>query len=101
MMNAFVSGSQVYGNPTPCSDVDLVVLMSGETVAQLRRLFPSCKRTYDSEINLTIGKLNLIGFTDPKKFQAWQIGTRALAKEAPVSSERAKEVLDLIIGGME
>jgi len=82
-MNAFITGSHAYGEPTVFSDVDVVVLVdkSAELV-----LYQNCEND-DASIEespkqysgtLRFGDLNLIHFTERWEFEAWQAATALL-----------------------
>lgn len=99
-MNAFITGSHAYGTPTKESDIDLVVLLSDKDYDKLTGIVEDTKDAswdgpelgYDST-SLRFGSLNIICLTDNKAYVAWRDGTIQLKKEAPVTRERAIEVL--------
>lgn len=90
-MNAFVTGSRVYGTPTPESDIDLCVCL---TVSEMNAL-ASCSDKDPGSMpdSLCFGKLNLL-ILEPWKFAAWKRGTDALIARKPVTREEAVKVLD-------
>ena len=97
-MQAFLTGSQVYGKPTQESDVDLVIFTDVDTMLRLRALADSPQvlqkvsgaNTHKSA-SIRFGKLNLTVVTNEDEWQAWRLATLALKAEAPVSKERAIE----------
>ena len=117
MANAFMTGSRRYGTPRKSSDLDIVVLVSPAEFPLLAKVATALAsqvkgkpETYNTlatndepkkgdeggELNLRFGKLNLIVFTSQAKFEAWQIATRILETEAPVTRDRAIDVIDLL-----
>jgi Nucleotidyltransferase domain len=69
MPKAFLTGSRVYGQPTPESDVDLVVFISEEDKETLVKLA-------DTALPIRFGKLNVIALTNEDEFYAWKSATR-------------------------
>lgn len=90
-MNAFLTGSQVYGTPTPESDVDLCVQMSWADMNALTRFADSISGSLPDAQKF--GKLNLLILED-WKFRAWKRGTEDLVARKPVTREEAIAVLD-------
>ncbi len=100
-MQAFLTGSQVYGTPTEMSDIDLVVLLSDEdrelladliTEDEKKRRFNKIDGYYGVDsLNLKFGRLNLIVAKDEKEWQAWRAGTTTLLSQAPVTRDKAVE----------
>ncbi|WP_406698586.1 nucleotidyltransferase domain-containing protein [Singulisphaera sp. Ch08] len=97
-MNAFLTGSHIYGTPHEDSDIDLVVMMP---VSQLGRLNELIAEDADSEMRyegmkpgacVRFGKLNLIVVTDQDDYRAWQEGTAELTARKPVTRDEAKAV---------
>lgn len=92
-MNAFITGSQIYGTPTPDSDVDLVVLMEPDAGFDLATLFGAeierGKNNYPGAQFLA-GSLNIILCTDTDEFDIWQRGTCELEARKPVTRDEAK-----------
>jgi len=76
-MNAFRTGSTVYGVPTENSDIDLVVLMEQADIDALGP-FP-----------IRFGKLNLIALDSPVEFAQWLLARKLCLEEAPVTRDRA------------
>lgn len=101
---AFLTGSRAYGNPREDSDVDLVILTNTASLIALERVSdpnPPPKQCGDSAYegrHLVFGKLNLIVTTEPEMYGAWLEGTIKLMEEAPVSRDRAVEVLSELRG---
>jgi hypothetical protein len=69
MTKAFLTGSRVYGQPTPESDVDLVVFISEEDKEILSKLA-------DTILPIRFGKLNVIALTNEDAFDAWKAATK-------------------------
>jgi hypothetical protein len=85
-VEAFITGSRVYGTPTETSDLDLVVLMDRES-----------RDTLIKEFGLPIrcGKLNIIALTDEVEMLAWKKAKEvcvAAAKSGPITRDYAVEV---------
>lgn len=85
-MNAFITGSRVYGNTTIESDVDLVVLVATATD---RSMLVDL-----GHIPVRYGKLNLIVLTDQREFDAWLAATYRCLSCRPCSREKAAEIID-------
>lgn len=83
-MNAFITGSRVYGIPREDSDIDLVVLVDETTRDNLRLL-----RDNHDAFKVTFGRLNLVLVTTTKEFEAWKQGTEELKALSPVTREFA------------
>ncbi len=89
-MNAFLTGSRVYGRPREDSDVDMVVRVDISTARVLYSLsdtFDAAKFADETDPDyggigvVRFGKLNLILCTDDDQYTAWRMGTRAMMKE--------------------
>jgi hypothetical protein len=93
-MEAFITGSRAYGNPTAGSDIDLVVRVSEATRYRLRQL-AGCTKPDDP---VHFGRLNLILVTDDATMAVWKLGTESLVirgtKGATFNRDEAKSVLD-------
>lgn len=85
----FITGSWAYGEPTPESDVDLVLLVDSWPRDILLELSETKK------VPVRYGKLNLILCYSEEEYDAWyeftndMLGQRILTGK-PVSSEEAK-----------
>lgn len=93
-MNAFLTGSQVYGKPTKESDVDLVVTVDFGTYKKLHSL----AGVEDGE-TIRFGKLNLILCLDDLEAAVWKVGTEELKDtlerdRQPTNKVEAKKVFD-------
>jgi hypothetical protein len=103
-MNAFLTGSQVYGTPTEKSDIDLVVLLSDDDRLMLAELVAEqvSEKTYGNygvgSLSLRFGNLNLIVAKDSDEFTNWAYGTKVLRRQSPVSRERAVELFKNLKG---
>ena len=76
---AFLTGSRVYGEPRPDSDVDLVIRADAETIEALQKLLGRHMSDYDGRsISLRCGDLNLHVCHTDKGFDLWKLGTRVL-----------------------
>lgn len=80
--NAFITGSRAYGTPTEKSDLDLVILVSGNDSDILwgETEVPSSVR---------FGRLNLLIFQKRDRFERWRQVTEALIQRRPVTREDA------------
>lgn len=76
-MNAFLTGSHVYGTPHDESDVDLVVRIDQKTYDKLCELagVPHNHRP------LRFGDLNLVVCLDDAEYAAWKAGTETLLED--------------------
>lgn len=95
-MNAFLTGSFVYGKHGIGSDIDLVVLVDSETYADLVRV---------GGMPCRFGDLNLILTTDEQKFLKWAEVThrlcsvgRAITREEAVEAFNAAGVTSVDYG---
>ena len=105
-MKAFVTGSFAYGNPTVDSDIDLVVLIDKKDAGHLLNMAdaPTTKEeAYGTDVDcqMRFGKLNIIGCYEPKVFDAWKRGTEQLVAVRPVTRERAKGVLSVLVNAAQ
>lgn len=78
---AFVTGSYAYGVPNADSDIDLVVLMTGQEVGKLVRASgQQAANQYDSDIDysLRFNKLNVIQLDCPIKYKGWYAANQYL-----------------------
>lgn len=98
-MNAFITGSRVYGKPTPSSDIDLVILVDEQTSTRLQLM----ARETDEQKPLAIrfGRLNLIICTDEAEFAVWKVGTCQMVRQKIKDGKKfdkteAKAVFDLL-----
>lgn len=93
---AFLTGSHAYGTPTDKSDVDLVVCASQETIDRLMDLVGVPSDYGTGSGTLRIEDLNLI-LVSPELYEAWRRGTELLVAQAPVTRERAVEVISAFL----
>jgi hypothetical protein len=100
---SFLTGSRVYGTPRADSDIDLVVLMSGDALCKLIEIAESQDslgasggEQYEDGRSLRFGKLNLLCVTQERHFNAWRIGTEELEHMKPVTRDFAIEHLAAI-----
>lgn len=89
-MNAFVTGSRVYGTPRPESDIDLCVVVSEHDLALLSER--ADEDPGSGGHSLRFGKLNLI-VLGQRSFEAWQEATNELVAMKPVTREKAVELI--------
>ena len=92
-MLSIITGSQNYGQPTPESDVDLVIRCS-ETTKELLIEISDLKK-----MPIKFGKLNIICCTNDDEFALWVLGTRICSEKnleegRPIPKTEAKEILD-------
>lgn len=88
-MKAFVTGSRVYGEPHPASDIDLIVLIEGDDQALLEVMSDSNRESGGD--SLTFGGLNLICVHDQRAYDVWRQGTNELIARKPVTRDDAVE----------
>ncbi len=102
-MNAFLTGSQVYGEPNKDSDIDLVLSMTINDTKQLVEVLNAKGQTVehvdygDGQSSIKIGFLNLIICHSEKREVSWRLGTSVLIRERkenmrPLKRSRAIEV---------
>lgn len=92
-MKAFMTGSHVYGKPTPNSDVDLVIYVDQQTAKRLFSLSDEPQSDAEGKYStIMFGRLNLLVCTDETRFASWQKGTEQLCKQQPVTREDAIDV---------
>lgn len=94
-MNAFLTGSQVYGTPHEKSDIDLVVLVSPSDLKTLCTLHSDAPaEDYEGVTSSAIrfGKLNLLCVTTPEDLAVWREGTDELTARKPVTRPEAVEL---------
>jgi hypothetical protein len=99
--SAILTGSYVYGQPTPKSDVDLAIRVDEVTRDRLIELLGSGQgeHVYDEgTVNLRVGVLNLLISTKDADHEVWRKGTAALKKRAPVTRDEAKAHFDKLRG---
>ena len=87
-MNAFVTGSTVYGRPTDESDVDLVILADQDTLDRL------IEESDNKELPIRFGRLNLIVLGTKAEYDAWhdakrECSLRALANDCDIDRDEA------------
>jgi len=95
IVNCFVTGSQVYGTPTPGkSDIDVVVLISPDDIIKLYDMdeVDQDEHHCSADTSIRFGKLNLITCTTEEEFQAWWRARERCIKEKPVTRDRAIEI---------
>lgn len=100
-MFAFLTGSRVYGSPTPKSDVDLVVRVDQVTKDAIHRLSdnPSPRDNGWLEGPVRFGKLNLILCVTDEEYAVWKVGTARMLRlqaedKQTFDKATAKGVLD-------
>ncbi len=102
-MNAFITGSRVYGKqPTSDTDIDLVVHCDQKTADLLRSLSDIGKKP------VRYGKLNLILLTTEEEFAAWLVANAGLvaeykegwtdAHDRPIHKDHATYMIDQVFG---
>ena len=87
-MRAFITGSQLYGKPTPKSDIDLVVMVDYGDLCLLKS--KADKIVEDSQgsaggpgsASMMFGKLNLLATTEEDAFAVWKLGTTKCINKA-------------------
>jgi len=108
--NAIVTGSQKYGTPKPDSDVDLVVLVSGEDMHILQQFADAeqhkeTKGNYDGvgglSASLRFGRLNLLLTTDPLAYEVWRRGTQKLVIESHLDGPIDRDTAVRLFNGLQ
>lgn len=105
MHEAFITGSQVYGTPTPKSDVDLAIFLPepefsllqtkcGESLSQTG---VDGKEYPESTAAFRFGKLNLLVFRDSVEFEAWRMATVNLTARKPVTRAEATQTIAAMV----
>lgn len=85
---AFITGSRVYGESTPESDIDLVILCDTETRDLLWRETEGESNPHHKEVmQIRFGKLNIIACWTDEQFAAWKLGTERLKQDKEASGE--------------
>jgi len=94
-MNAFITGSRVYGKiPTSETDIDLVIQCDEKTAELLRKLSDIGKEP------VRYGKLNLILLTSEEEFASWLVanaGLKVKATKGPIGKELAAVTIDKVL----
>jgi predicted nucleotidyltransferase len=94
-LNAFLTGSHIYGDPGPDSDIDLVIKTDYETFQKLIQL---CDQ-YEGRKSIKFGDLSIICCTSDDEFAMWRLGTSGIErlshrKNKPYNKSMAKKILD-------
>lgn len=102
-MQAFLTGSRVYGTPREDSDLDMFVYCPDQATLDLLtesaddETIGCADDDYDGEsanrVILRFGKLNLLCTTKKADYAAWKDGTALLTSRKPVTRDEAKRVL--------
>ena len=90
-MNAFLTGSQVYGTPRQDSDLDVCILVADPDICSA---IAAVSDPGDGSMgSLVFGRLNLNLFCGEAQFRAWRDATDEMKMEKaagrPVTRERA------------
>ena len=101
-MQAFFTGSRVYGRSTLGSDLDVIVLCSQDEYLLFRMVCDPDSGKVTNETNgglksLKFGKLNVLCFTCEKEFYAWKHATDCLVDKRPVSRDTAIDTIDSML----
>ncbi len=96
---AFVTGSQKYGSPNKDSDIDLVVFLDSDDILLLADTFLPDDPGYGDVLVLRFDTLNLICFSDEKKYEAWKQGTAECYEKRPVTREVAVSTIKALLQG--
>lgn len=105
-MNAFLSGSRVYGVPREDilkpSDLDLLVLASVQDIAKLNGFQDGASGSGQGDWDsVRFGPLNIIATSDPKRFAVWKQITEDLQARKPVTKEEAVAHWELLEGAYD
>lgn len=93
-LKPFLTGSYVYGYPTPKSDIDIVVYLKESEILKLMNL-GELDRVEDENYrdccskSIKFGKLNLICVNDEETYEIWKLGTEKLKEKSPVPRDFA------------
>jgi len=79
-MRAFLTGSQIYGNPSPESDVDLVIFTDQETVDKLVEL------SDNKSFPIKFGRLNLIITKNEAEYTTWYAAKKVCLESKLIDS---------------
>lgn len=90
-INAFLTGSRVYGMPRGDSDLDLVILCSPGDGEQLWHEADGGGTS--GQASTVFGKLNVIALCNPAEFEAWRAGTEECKTRSPVDRETAVAII--------
>ena len=82
-MEAFLTGSRVYGSPRPDSDIDLVIHVDSATRQFLIEMGDN------KNLPVRFGNLNLIPLTDKAEVERWYEATQELYRRRPVTRDEA------------
>jgi hypothetical protein len=93
-MNAFITGSEAYGQPNFNSDVDLVIRVDSDTAKRIRCLSDGMKYVPgNTNPVVRFGRLNLILCETDEEYAVWRLGTTELIKKStPTAKEQARQV---------
>ena len=102
-MNAFVSGSRIYGTPTDFSDIDLVIFTSLTHANMLKEQADPVSPDEESDTvrgsySLRFSELNLIVCWEEWAYNVWMQGTSQLWQMRPVTRNRAIETFGVLRG---
>ena len=86
-MKSFLTGSQVYGFPTPESDIDLVVYVSGKDAKFLFSQKEPGKP-------LMFGDLNLVVLTCEQDWINWRTATDECTRKKPITRDEAIKIFN-------
>lgn len=102
-MTAFLTGSRLYGQPTPESDVDLVIHMSPERAKKFmdaldpemlpKHMTPEDRARYGlgDQITFRFGKLNLILCLTLTRTDAWLDATQRCERLANIAGRMPRK----------
>lgn len=102
-VNAFLTGSRVYGTPRDESDIDLMILTSDDDYAALCN-WGTVRNASGEQCDwqsLRFERLNIISTSDPDRFEVWRKITNDLAARAPVTKEEAIAHWELLEGAYD
>lgn len=103
-MKSLLTGSRVYGTPRKDSDIDIVILATPAEFQTFQRFSddqgllseyhgPEEYCSGPRSLNVKSGGINIVVFTDPREYDAWQEATGLLERSAPVTRQTAVDII--------
>ena len=98
-MEAFLTGSQEYGTPTPQSDIDMVVYSKDSELIKLLREFSEQGGSIPDgaqQMSARFGKLNVLVCFTEAAYKAWEDGTLELSLKGTSTRDEAVAVFERV-----
>jgi hypothetical protein len=84
----------VYGTPTECSDLDVVIRCDPYVIAAIEAAVGSSATDYDHEsISVQCGRVNLHLCASDREYDRWRQGTRSCEVVAPIDRDTAMKMM--------